>query len=67
MCHDRDAEGGVSKSSRWSGETVAPERRVWFQEALDCDDGDEVEYLKSENLHWASNSWWYRGGYKVGP
>ena len=46
---------------------MAPERYVCFQEVLDCDDGDEVEYLKSESAQWAANSWWCRGGHQRGP
>ena len=36
----------MSESSWWSGETDIPEKHVWFQEILDNDVNEEVEYLK---------------------
>ena len=61
MCHDRDAEDAMSESSRWSGETDIPEKYVWFQEILDNDVSEEVEYLKNEDEQWRTNTMWYKG------
>ena len=54
--HDRDAEDAMSESSRWSGETDIPEKYVWFQEILDNDVSEEVEYLKNDDEQWRTNS-----------
>ena len=62
--HDRDAEDAMSESSRWSGETEIPEKYVWFQEILDNDVIEEVEYLKNKDEQWRNNSMWYKGFYK---
>ena len=59
--HDRDAEDAMSESSRWSGETDIPEKYVCFQEILDNDVGEEVEYLKNEDEQWRTNTMWYKG------
>ena len=59
--HDRDAEDAMSESSRWSGETNIPEKYVWFQEILDNDVSEEVEYLKNEDEQWRNNWMWYKG------
>ena len=59
--HDRDAEDAMSESSRWSGEPDIPEKYVWFQEILDNDVSEEVEYLKNEDEQWRNNSMWYKG------
>ena len=59
--HDRDAEDAMTESSRWSGETDIPEKYVWFQEILDDDVSEELEYLKSEDEQWRTNSMWYKG------
>ena len=59
--HDRDAEDAMSESSRWSDETDMPEKHVRFQEILDNDVSEEVEYLKNEDEQWRTNSMWYKG------
>ena len=59
--HDRDAEDAMSESSWWSGETDIPEKYVWFQEILDNDVSEEVEYQKNEDEQWRTNSMWYKG------
>ena len=62
--HDRDAEDAMSKSSRWSGETEIPGKYVWFQEILDNDVSEEVEYLKNEDEQWRNNSMWHKGSHE---
>ena len=62
--HDRDAENAMSESSRWSGETDIPEKYVQFQESLDNDVSEEVEYLKNEDEQWRNNLMWYKGFYE---
>ena len=37
---------------------------MWFQEILDNDVSEEVEYLKNEDEQWRINSWWYKGSHE---
>ena len=41
-----------------------PEKYVWFQDILDNDVSEEVEYLKNEDEQWRKNSMWHKGFYE---
>ena len=55
--HERD-DDVMSESSRWSGESEIPEKRVWFKEVLDVNENGEITYLEDESRQWERKGEW---------